>query len=66
MAIIAPVSSYVIYKTLRRFLRDTRGQLISASVASWGAVVIASIFYAGELTSSGIAAWMLSFRRWLE
>ena len=57
MAIIAPVSSYVIYKTLRRFLRDTRGQLISASVASWGAVVIASIFCAGELTWSGTAAW---------
>ena len=61
MAIIAPVSSYVIYKSLRRFLRDTRGQLISASVSSWCAVVIASIFCAGELAWSGTAAWNIVF-----
>jgi cobalt/nickel transport system permease protein len=61
MAIVAPVSSYVIYKILRRFLRDTRGQLISASVASWCATVIASVFCAGELAWSGIAAWSIVF-----
>jgi cobalt/nickel transport system permease protein len=61
MAIVAPVSSYIIYKALRGLLRDTRGQLISASVASWCAVVIASVFCAGELAWSGTAAWNIVF-----
>ncbi len=61
MAIIAPVISYVIYKSLRILLRDTRGKLISASVASWCAVVIASVFCAGELAWSGTAAWNIVF-----
>jgi len=61
MAIVAPVSSYIIYKSLRGLLRDTRGQLISASVASWCAVVIASLFCAGELAWSGTAAWNIVF-----
>lgn len=61
MAIVAPVSSYVIYRTLRGLLRNTRGQLISASVASWCATVIASIFCAGELAWSGTVAWNIVF-----
>jgi cobalt/nickel transport system permease protein len=61
MAIVAPVSGYVIYKTMRGLLRDTRGLLISASVASWCTTVIASIFCAGELSWSGIAAWNVVF-----
>jgi len=61
MAIVAPVTGYVIYKSMRRFLRDIRGQLISASVASWCTTVIASAFCAGELAWSGIAAWNIVF-----
>lgn len=61
MAIVAPVSSYIIYKSLRGLLRDTRGQLISASVASWCAVVIASVFCAAELAWSGTASWNIVF-----
>ena len=61
MAIVAPVSSYLIYKTMRRILRDARGQLISASVASWCAVVIASLFCSGELAWSGTATWNIVF-----
>jgi cobalt/nickel transport system permease protein len=61
MAIVAPVSGYVVYKTMRVLLRDTRGQLISASVASWCTTVIASVFCAGELAWSGTAAWNIVF-----
>jgi cobalt/nickel transport system permease protein len=61
MAIVAPVSGYVVYKTMRILLRDTRGQLISASVASWCTTVIASVFCAGELAWSGTAAWNIVF-----
>ena len=61
MAIVAPVTGYVIYKFMRRFLRDTRGLLISASVASWCTAVIASVFCAGELAWSGTAAWNIVF-----
>jgi cobalt/nickel transport system permease protein len=61
MAIVAPVTGYIIYKSMRGFLRDTRGQLISASVASWCTTVIASVFCAGELAWSGIAAWNIVF-----
>ena len=61
MAIVAPVSGYVVYKTMRVLLRDTRGQLISASVASWCATVIASVFCAGELAWSGTAAWNIVY-----
>ena len=46
---------------MRGLLRDTRGQLISASVASWCATVIASIFCAGELAWSGTASWNIVF-----
>jgi len=61
MAIIAPVSSYIIYKVLRGLVRDTRGQLISASVASWCTTVIASVFCAAELAWSGTATWSVVF-----
>jgi len=61
MAIVAPVSGYVVYKTMRILLRDTRGQLISASVASWCTTVIASVFCAGELAWSGTAPWNIVF-----
>jgi len=61
MAIVAPVSGYVVYKTMRVLLRDTRGQLISASVASWCTTVIASVFCAGELAWSGTATWNIVF-----
>jgi cobalt/nickel transport system permease protein len=55
------VSGYVVYKTMRVLLRDTRGQLISASVASWCTTVIASVFCAGELAWSGTAAWNIVY-----
>ena len=61
MAIVAPVTGYLVYKPMRRLLRDVRGQLISASVASWCAVVTASIFCAGELAWSGTASWSVVF-----
>jgi len=46
---------------MRVLLRDTRGQLISASVASWCTTVIASVFCAGELAWSGTATWNIVF-----
>ena len=61
MAIVAPVSGYAVYKTMRVLLRDLRGQLISASVASWCTTVIASVFCAGELAWSGTAAWNIVY-----
>ena len=61
MAIIAPLSGYFIYKIMRGVLQDTRGRLISASVASWCATVIASLFCAGELAWSGTTAWNIVF-----
>ena len=61
MAIVASLIGYIIYKIMRGVLRDTRGKLISASVASWCATVIASIFCAGELAWSGSASWNIVF-----
>ena len=61
MAIVAPVSGYIIYQAMRGLLRDTQGMLISASVASWCTTVIASVFCAGELAWSGTAKWNFVF-----
>jgi len=61
MAIIASLSGYCIFKLMHTVLQDVRGKLISASVASWGATVIASIFCAGELAWSGTVAWNVVF-----
>jgi cobalt/nickel transport system permease protein len=61
MALVAPLCSYVVYKLMRRFLADQRGQLISASIAAWCSTVAAAIFCAGELALSGTAAWNLAF-----
>jgi cobalt/nickel transport system permease protein len=61
MAIVVPVCGYIVYTILRSLFRDIRGLLISASVASWCTTVIASVFCAGELSWSGIAAWNIVF-----
>jgi len=61
MAIVAPIFAYAVYALLRRWLRDERGLLVSASVAAWVSTVAASIFCAGELALSGTVAWNLAF-----
>ena len=62
MAIVAPTCAYLVYRTLRRLFRDQRGQLVSASIASWCSTVVASVFCAGELALSGTVTWNLAIR----
>jgi cobalt/nickel transport system permease protein len=59
MGIIAPLCGYAIYRFIRLFLTNRRGQLVAASCASWCTTVIASIFCAAELSWSGTADWKM-------
>jgi cobalt/nickel transport system permease protein len=61
MAIVAPVSAYVVYRLVHRGLQGLRGQLIAASLAAWFSTVVAAVFCAGELALSGTAPWNLAF-----
>jgi cobalt/nickel transport system permease protein len=61
MAIVSALSAYVVYRMMRTWFNDARGQLVSASVAAWLSTVVASIFCAAELALSGTAAWWVVF-----
>lgn len=61
MGLVATISGYGVYRLLYHWMKDRRGQLVSASVAAWCSTVIASIFCAGELALSGTIPWNLAF-----
>jgi cobalt/nickel transport system permease protein len=60
MALVAPLTAYLIYRGMHSMLRNQRGQLIAASAAAWCSVVAASVVCAGELALSGTVAWNLA------
>lgn len=61
MAIVAPLVGFGVYRILRLFLHGHQGQLVSVGVASWFSTVVAAVFCAGELASSGTAEWRTVF-----
>ena len=61
MAIAGALVSYVIQKTIERFIPAVQGKLIATGVSSWSATVIASILCAGELAWSMTVSWSAAF-----
>ena len=61
MGIIGGAGGYYLYEGVRRLLPGDRGRLVAVAVASWVAVVVASIACAGELAFSGTVPWGTAF-----
>jgi cobalt/nickel transport system permease protein len=62
MAVVAPVSGYVVYRAARRLRSDgLRGTLAATAFASWCSIVATAVACAGELASSGLAVWRVVF-----
>ncbi len=57
MGIIGGAGGYYVYAGVRRLLPGDRGRLVAVAVASWVAVVVASVACAGELAMSGAVPW---------
>ena len=57
MGIIGGAGGYYVYAGVRRLLPGDRGRLVAVAVASWVAVVVASVACAGELAMSGTVPW---------
>jgi cobalt/nickel transport system permease protein len=61
MGIIGGAMGGMLYLLISRFIPGLFGRLVAAMVASWASVVMAAIVCAGELASSGTAAWRIAF-----
>ncbi|MFQ6087336.1 MAG: energy-coupling factor ABC transporter permease [Candidatus Methanofastidiosia archaeon] len=53
MGMIGTILGYYIYVTIRKIIKEDRGILVGAFVASWIAMVLGAIFVAVELAISG-------------
>jgi len=61
MGVLGGAVGGLLYQALAKFSRKLPGRLAAAMIASWVAIVLASIAAAGELTSSGKASWNVAF-----
>jgi cobalt/nickel transport system permease protein len=61
MGVIGGVGGWMAYAALSRIRGDLKGRIVAAVVAAWLSTVMAAVVCAGELATSGTAAWNLAF-----
>jgi len=60
MGVVASVSGYAVYASLRRVLPGSAGRLAAVAFAGWSSTVLAALACAGELAWSGAAGWRVA------
>jgi len=61
MAVVAPLTGFLLYRLAAGVIRGLRGRLIAAGVAAWVSTVAAAVCASGELAWSGTAPWSVAF-----
>jgi len=61
MGILGAAGGYAVYRLIRGWLPDRRGQTAAIAFAGWSSVVLAAISCAGQLAWSGTVKWSIGF-----